>query len=336
MPSPDIALDLSVGQLEERPEGPFHNPKVWSRGELKPSDWLVPLGEDGLQELDAVVKSLRRQNLPLHALKPEMFELVATRRAMQEVRRRAFDGQGFAILDRLPLDDWALEETRAVHWLVLSCVSHPVAQSAGGQIFRDIKDTPDQDKKYFDQGLTQGRLTFHSDNSGNRTLPNFTTLLALYGAEEGGLSEYATIYSVYNAMRKDAPEQLERLFQPFYHNRQGIQIPGEPDLIWAPAVGYDGKRLLSRISLNKIPSGYKRAGEEMDNLGRDALETVVEIIRTHDLSAKYMLERGQLLVFNNREGLHHREPFKNGATIDKQRHLVRVWLRDEGRPFFDG
>ena len=336
MPSPEVALDLSIGQLEARPEEPFDNAKVWARSDLSPSDWIVSLDAAALSELDAVVKDLRLQNLPVHMLSTDQFELTATQKAMGEARRRAYDGIGFAVVDRLPLDDWTLDEAKAIQWLILSFVSNPVAQSACGEIFRDIKDTPDQGNRVYDKGLSQERLTFHADNSGNRNLPNFSTLMALYGAEEGGLSEYCTIYSLYNAMKQDAPEQLERLFQPFFHNRQGIQIPGEPDLVWAPAIGYDGERLLTRISLNKIPSGYARAGEELDNLGRDALETAVEVIRSHDISAKYMLERGQVLIFNNREGMHHREGFKNGKTVDKQRHLIRMWLRDEGRPFFDG
>ncbi|MCB1741040.1 MAG: TauD/TfdA family dioxygenase [Gammaproteobacteria bacterium] len=336
MPSPEIALDLVDETASTRPQRPFDNAKVWTGADLSPADWLVELQPQALAELAELVAGLRLQKLPLHMLRPELFDLDATRAAMTMARQRAFDGRGFAIVDRLPLDDWSDEEARAVHWLLLCMVSNPVAQSAGGQIFRDIKDTPDQDRRVFDKGLTQERLTFHTDNSGNRNIPNFTTLLTLHGALEGGLSEYCTIYSLFNAMLEDAPDQLERLFQPFYHNRQGIQIPGEPDLIWAPAIGYDGQRLLSRLSLNKIPSGYERAGEELDNLGRDALETAIATIRRRSLSAQYMLERGQLLIFNNREGLHHREPFKNGPTLQTQRHLVRVWLRDDGRPFFDG
>ncbi len=336
MPSPEVALDLSIGQLEARPQEPFDNPKVWARPDLSPADWTVSLNATALTELDTVVKDLRLQNLPVHMLSPDQFELTATEKAMKDVRNRAFDGHGFAIVDRLPLDDWSLDEAKAVQWLILSFVSPPVAQSAWGEIFRDIKDTPDQGNRVYDKGLSQDRLTFHADNSGNRNTPNFSTLMCLHGAEEGGMSEYCTIYSLYNAMKKDAPEQLERLFQPFFHNRQGIQIPGEPELVWAPAIGYDGERLLTRISLNKIPSGYVRAGEELDNLGRDALETAVEVIRTHDLSAKYLLERGQVLIFNNREGMHHREPFKNGKTVETQRHMIRMWLRDDGRPFFDG
>lgn len=334
MPHPEIALDLTIGQQVPRPQVPFDNAKAWSRTELSPADWTVTLDSASRQEIDAVVAGLRRQSLPIYMLNPAQFELTATRAHMQEARRRAYDGIGFAVVDRLPLDAWSLDEAKAMQWLLLSQVSQPVAQQADGQIFRDIKET--QVRSKYNQGLTQDRLTFHTDNSGNRNLPNFSTLMCLHKAEEGGMSEYCTVYSLYNAMMKDAPEQLDRLFQPYYHNRQDIQIPGEPDVSWAPALGYDGQRLLSRFSLNKIPSGYQRAGQELDNLGRDALETALAVIRQRDLSAKYMLERGQILIFNNREGLHHRESFKNGDTVETQRHLLRVWLRDEGRPFFDG
>jgi hypothetical protein len=338
MPSPEVALDLTAGQSEARPAGPFDNPKVWARKDLSPSDWLVRVDDAVKKELQAVVHSLREQNLSIYMLQPEQFELVATRELMRQVRRHAYDGHGFAIVDRLPLEDWSLDEAKAVEWLLFNSFSQAVAQSASGEIFRDIIDSPkqDNDQRKFDKGLTQGQLTFHTDNSGNRNLPNFSTLMCVHQAEGGGLSEYCTIYSLYNAMLKDAPEQLERLFEPFYHNRQGIQIEGEPSVVWAPAIGFDGKRLLSRLSLNKIPSGYELAGEELDNRGHDALHTAIDVIRSHNLSAEYMLERGQLLIFNNREGLHHRGPFSNGDTVDKQRHLIRVWVRDEGRPFFDG
>jgi hypothetical protein len=46
------------------------------------------------------------------------------------------------------------------------------------------------------------------------------------------------------------------LFQPFFYNRQDIQIPSEPNAIRAPAIGDDGKKLLNRISLSKISVGY--------------------------------------------------------------------------------
>lgn len=335
VPAVDLTGEHSDAPLPDR----FDNAKAWTGPDLTPDDWTVTLPDEAVEELRRAVARLRLQNLPVYMLSPAQFEFQAVRQAMAEARRRALDGRGLAIVDRLPFDDWSLDEAKAAVWLVLSCVSPPVAQAANGMIFRDIVNAPNPDRdKSFDkgQGVTQERLTPHTDNSSNRNLPNFSTLTCVYGAREGGLSEYCTIYSLYNAMKKEAPQQLERLFRPYYHDRQKNQPPGEPELIRVPAITYDGERLLSRISVNKIFSGYNIAGQELDNLGRDALETAIDIVEKRNLSARYMLERGQVLIFNNREGLHHRQQFENGDTVETQRHLIRVWMRDEGEPFFDG
>ena len=139
MPSRDIAVDLSAGQQVARPKRPFKNAKTWKRTDLKPSDWTVKLGKASLKELDAVVAELRRQNLPLHMLRPDLFKLTATIAHMKDARKRAYNGIGFAIVDRLPLDKWSLDEAKAVQWLILSTISQPVAQESSGQIFRDIR-----------------------------------------------------------------------------------------------------------------------------------------------------------------------------------------------------
>ncbi len=332
-------LDLTGGAVEVRPTKPFANTKVWTRSSLEPAAWTVKVGDAAKRELNDAIANLRRQNLPTYMLDPADFKLDACRTMMAEAKSMLEDRHGFTIIDRLPLDEggWSEEEAKSGFWLLGSLLSQPVAQTSGGQIFRDIRDegipagTPG-----VDTALTQERLAFHQDNSGNRNMPNYTGLMALYAAKEGGLSEYCSLYSLYNAMVEEAPEQLERLFQPFYHDRQGIQAPGEADVLWAPAISYENGRLRGRFSLNKIPGGYRKAGKELDNLSRDALESVLAVIRKRDLSAKYLLERGQILIFNNREGLHHREPFKDGEGRTEKRHVIRLWFRNEGRPFFDG
>ena len=37
---------------------------------------------------------------------------------------------------------------------------------------------------------------------------------------------------------------------------------------------------------------------------------------------------------NNREFAHYRSEFKDDET--RKRHLVRLWFREQGRPFYDG
>ena len=38
--------------------------RAWTRDTLSPSDWVVPLPPDAVDEIEAVVKRLRREPLP--------------------------------------------------------------------------------------------------------------------------------------------------------------------------------------------------------------------------------------------------------------------------------
>lgn len=338
MATPQQVLDLTETEsTDQRPDGAFTNAKAWKSGDISADDWTVKVNAAAARELEDAVALIRRQVLPVHMLDPRDFEFDACSAMMAEARRLIDDGHGFAIIDRLALDNWTEEEGRAMYWLLARAFSKVVAQNAYGEIFREIRD--EGVPSYMpgvDGALTQSGLNFHQDNSGNRNMPNYTGLMTLHTPKEGGMSQYCTLYSLYNAMLEDAPVQLERLFEPFYHDRLNIQSPGEAAVLRAPALRYDGERLTGRYSTTKIPAGYNRAGEEMDNLSRDSLATAMSVIRDRKLAAEYMLERGQIVFINNGEGLHHREPYTDGETVEDTRHLVRLWFRNEGRPFFDG
>lgn len=338
MVAPQQVLDLTeIEDTGQRPDRAFSNAKTWSRKDLTPDDWTVPVDRDAAAELEAAVALIRRQALPVHMLDPRDFEFDACRAMMAKARGLIDDGHGFAVIDRLALDNWSEEEGRAMYWLLAKSFSNPVAQNAYGEVFREIRDesTPSA-MPGVDGALTPSGLNFHQDNSGNRNMPNYTGLLTLRRSKEGGTSEYCTLYSLYNAMMEDAPIQLERLFEPFYHDRLNIQSPGEVAVLRAPALRFDGETLTGRFSTTKIPAGYTKADEEMDNLGRDALATATSVIRKRDLSAQYQLERGQIVLINNREGMHYRADYRDGEAAHEKRHLVRLWFRNEGRPFFDG
>ena len=329
------ALDLTAEASAPRPATPFANPKVWRRADLSPTDWTVPVTAEVGAELKAVVTDLRRQPMPVNLLDPAEFAMDASRAMMAEVTAKVRDGIGFALIDRLPLDDWEVEETRAVYWLLASLLSRPVAQESWGTIFRDIVDNGNAGAAYENTPATRP-LYYHTDNSASRLVNDYSTLMCIHGAAEGGASEYATLYNIYNAMAEAAPELLDRLFQPFYHHRQGIEPKGDPKISWAPAMAFDGEKLESRFSPNKITSGYKLAGVDMDNAARAALDTACALIDQRQLSALFMMERGQIQIINNREGLHQRREYKDGAVAEQKRHLMRLWLRDRGRRQFDG
>ncbi len=329
-------LDLVAEHPSARPQGPFPAAKAWTRQTLQPTAWTFSVGDAVKRELAVVVAKLRQQNLPYPMLEPAYFELDASRALMAKAKQVVRDGHGFVILDAFDLDGWSEDETKSVYWLLGKLLSRPVAQDAKGMMFRHIRYMGEDEKGGAERSMTTKRLAYHNDNSGNRDVPQYQTLLCLHAAEEGGFSEYCSMYSLYNAMAADAPVELERLFQPFYHNRFGIQGDRQAVAIRAPALAFDGKKLFGRYSINKITGGYREAGVSMDNESMAALETVISIIPARKLSAQYLLRRGQMSIINNREGFHHREAFKNGAGQEQQRHLVRIWYREEGSPLFDG
>lgn len=336
MNTPGLVLDLVDEHPKARPQGPFPTAKAWTRATLSPKDWTVPVGDAVKKELAGVVAQLRRQSLPIPMLDPAYFELAASRAMIGRARPMLDDGHGFVIFDAFDLDGWSEEETKSVYWLLGRLLSRPVAQDAKGMIFRHIRYMGEDEKGGSERSMTTKRLAYHNDNSGNRDVPKYQSLLCLSAAEEGGVSEYCSMYSLYNAMRAEAPMELERLFQPFYHNRFGIQGDRQAVAIRAPALAFDGEKLFGRYSINKITGGYREADVAMDNETKAALESVISIIPARQLSAQYMLRRGQMAIINNREGFHHREAFKNGAGQEQQRHLVRMWYREEGSPLFDG
>jgi len=329
-------LDMTQGTVAARPRQKFANAKAWTRQSLSPADWTVKIDDAVKKELDGVVRMTRRQALPVMLLDPIDFDLPASRAMMGRVKNVLDDGHGFTVIDRLPMDDWSEDEARAMYWLLGRLMSRQVAQTAKGEIFREVHNDGNKSDSGRDRSTTDRRLIYHNDNSANRNLPNYTSLLCLNKAKEGGHSEYVTVYSIFNALADEAPVELDRLFKPFYHDRLGIQSEGESPLLWAPALAWDGQKLLGRYSINKIGGGYRIAGEEMDNETRSALETVIAVVGEKQLSARFLQERGQIQVINNREGLHHRDDFVDGDTQATRRHLVRFWFRNQGRAFFDG
>ncbi len=332
----DGCLTLDEGVPLRMAEKEFDGPEAWCGADLGPEEWIVPLDKGAVAELDGVVARLRKTALPTMMLTPDLFDLAAVRESVGKVKSRLTDGRRFAVLDRLPLDDWTPEEARPVYWLVAQLLSQPVAQEWNGMMFKDVVDSGTDYDSGNERAVTNRALLYHIDNSGNIARPEFSSLLCVQPAMSGGLSQYCSVYTLHNALRRAHPDLLDRLYRPFYHDRQGIQLPGEAGVLIAPALTYDGARLQCRYSSNKIRGGYAKMQEPVDAQGDAALNAVIDIIPRENLAVEFALERGQIFFYNNLEGLHHRSDFTDDPDPQKRRHLMRIWHRDRGRPFFDG
>ena len=317
---------------------PITGRQAWTRANVRERDYRVVLPDTARRELLDAAATLRRQPVPLLALRADSLDLPACRAAMEDVRAILTDGVRFALLDRLPIEQLSLDEAKALYWILSSMLARPVAQKLDGTIVYDVHDTGRQalpgsgvrpDKTNID-------LQFHNDNAYNATLPEFVGLLCVRPAREGGMSRVMSFATAHNTLRARHGEVLPRLYEPFWFDRQREFHPGEPETFSAPLFVRDGERLKARLSLHQIRGGYALKGGAMDNQTTAAVEAIKRVFTDESLQFQFHLKAGEIQYVANREVGHSRTEFHDYEESDRRRLLIRLWLRNEGAQGYMG
>jgi alpha-ketoglutarate-dependent taurine dioxygenase len=322
---------MAVEMLDREIGGPI----AWTRASLASGVGWVRLGPECLAELLAVAALLRANPLPVPALDPADFDLAHCRRTMAGIRGLLEHGPGFAIVDRLPLERIERAEAVALFWLLGALLARPVAQKWDGTMVYDVRDTGRAPGNGVRPDLTNVEQSFHTDNSYNRCPPEHVGLLCLHPAMEGGVSRLVSLASAHNEMRRQ-PNLLARLYQPFYFDRQREHAPGDALVTHHPIFELDGDRLQGRLSRFQVRNGQALAGVPLDSAGEAALDELDRVMEQPELRMDFHFEVGQMQFVNNRLIAHKRTAFRDWPEPERKRHLVRLWLRDRGRPFYNG
>ncbi|MEO8203405.1 MAG: TauD/TfdA family dioxygenase [Betaproteobacteria bacterium] len=326
--------DAAAATLDHVVEGK----KAWVRADLAEEDWLFRLPAECLAEVREAAEKLRAHPTPPEQLDASQFRLAACTRLMARVAHALDEGARFAIVDRLPLDEFSEDMGKGIYWLLSSMIARPVEQKLTGVRTYDVRDTgmkaaagsgvrPDQ---------TNMEQYFHNDNSYNTTPPEYVGLLCVRPARSGGISHVINFYTVHNELLRTRPEVLPRLYRPFWFDRQKEYLPGEPQVIREPMFAYSEGRLRARLGLFQIQSGYTLMNEPVDDEAVAAIAALKEVFAKRALTFDFTLERGQMQFANNRELCHRRTGFEDFDDPAGKRLLVRVWLRNSGAQRYQG
>jgi hypothetical protein len=310
---------------------------VWTGGEIRPEEYVVDLSGTCLEEIRRAADEIRDYPLPAILRTPDDFAMPACRREMARVREMLGHGRRFAIVDRLPMSEMDAAEASAIYWLLSSMVSRPVAQKLDGTMIYDVLDTGQQalPGSGIRPDKTNSEIRFHNDNAYNDIPPDYVGLLCLRPAQSGGHSRVISFHTVHNALQERYPDRLERLYRPFWFDRQREFRPGESPIFSAPVFEKTGK-LQARFSAHQIGGGYVLRGEPIDSDGEAAIAAMLDIFEEDGLSADFDLEPGQIQFVDNRALGHSRTAFVDDPDPGRRRHLVRLWLRDQGRRAYPG
>ena len=85
-----------------------------------------------------------------------------------------------------------------------------------------------------------------------------------------------------------------------------------------------------------VRQGHKMLNMAMDERTRESLESLDAVMEDPALGKSFAFEAGQIQIVNNRRLGHRRTGFKDWPEPERKRHLVRIWLRDEGRRTYHG
>ncbi len=311
--------------------------KAWVRADVRRDDWCFRLSPACLDELKATTTELRRQPVPVEAIDPARFSMPACREFMGRVQAALDDGVGFALVDRLPMDEVSDDEAKALYWILSSLLARPVQQKLTGTLLYDVHDTGGQATPGSGVRPDQTNMDqfFHNDNSYNTTQPEYVGLLCVRPAKTGGVSQVISFYTLHNELLRAHGAVIPRLYQPFWFDRQKEYRDGEPAVISAPMFAYDG-RLRVRLGLYQARGGYTLMNEPMDEAGVKAIDALRAIFTDETLAFDFVMQRGQIQYVNNLETCHRRTTFEDFDEPEKKRLLVRLWLRNAEQPRYQG
>src|SRR6266581_3272489 len=208
--------------------------RAWVRDTLSPADWLVPFPASAVEELEAAVHRLRRDPLPTLLVSPTQFDLSECRQVMAAVGRQLLDGIGLAVLDRVPVERFSVEENRAIGWLLGSLLGRLVAQKWDGAMLYDVRDTGQSLSYGVRRSVTNLDLQFHTDAPWLAAPPELVGLLCLHRAIEGGVSRFVSLVTAHDEIERRQPALFRRLHERFPWDRQAEHAPDDDKVASEP------------------------------------------------------------------------------------------------------
>lgn len=306
---------------------------VWNQSILVEQDWLVPVNSLVRDEILNWLDFIRKHPLPLLLRQPDQFDIPQCRSLMHRVQQVLDQGRRFVVLDRLPVEEMDTDEAKTLVWVLSSLLGRLVPQKWNGTMVYDVRDEGISYNIGVRASITNVGLDFHNDVPFNDFVTQYVVLLCLYPAQAGGLSRALSLTNVHNILRQHFPEQLRRLYQLFYFDRQNEHPLNEPRSRKYPVFTFSD-RLRTRCNPTLIRNGYHLAGERLDEAGEAALTTLQTILSDESLWWESTLQRGQVQFLNNFDIAHTRTAFRDADDPALKRHLVRYWIRSEGPVFF--
>lgn len=288
----------------------IQHPNAWTTASVGGKQGLYQaLSDQHLTAIDAILTQTR--DIAPQAVTRLQFDHPALNAFFAQLRAEIVTGRGAVIITGVIPERYTEEQFERIFWGLGLHLGHAVAQSDMGDRIGHVRHEPNQKTVRGYRSLRE--LKLHTD------VNEIVGLMSVQKSETGGYSQLVSSLSLHNKLLAEASQSLEALY------RGSVRWIYETRSVTRYAVP-----LFSHVNGTLSCSYY--GVEDAANLGNaslpDELMPALEAFRAAaehpDICLNFMLEPGEMMLWNNYTLLHARTAFENSPQ--RQRHLLRLWL----------
>ena len=303
-------------------------PSAWLGADMRsdPARWLYRLSASDIAELEAAARHHLDLGLDIGQITPETFPLGSFADHLDDLKHTLLHGVGVEVLRGLPVERYSQQLAAAIFCGIGVHLGSARSQNAEGHILGHVRDVGadanDPNSRIYQ---TRERQTFHTDSA------DVVGLLCLLEAREGGQSLLVSAESIYNRMRGERSDLLERLFDPIATDRRGEIPEGAKPFVEIPVLNWFENLLTVFYQRQYIDSAQRFDGAlPLSRQHIDALDLFDDLANDPELCFEMQLQPGDMQFVYNHSMLHDRTAFIDWSEPDRRRHLLRLWLSIDG------
>lgn len=303
-------------------------PAAWIGQEMadNPDAWLYQLSREDISDLENAARHFLTLDLDVGEISKETFPLTTFSTHVQELSQILLKGVGVQVLRGLPIAGYSQKFAATIFCGLGAHLGSARSQNAQGHILGHVRDiggdVNDPNSRIYQ---TCERQTFHTDSA------DVVGLLCLREAKEGGRSLLVSAISIYNRMRAERPDLLEKLFDPIATDRRGEIPEGAKPFMEIPLLNWHMGHLTVFYQRQYIDSAQRFDGAmPLTAEHVDALDMFDALANDPALCFGMQLEPGDMQFVYNHSQLHDRTGFLDWPDPAKRRHLMRLWLSIDG------
>ena len=303
-------------------------PSAWLGTDMarNPDAWLYQLTSDDVRELEAAATHFQSLGIDIGEISKETFPLATFCVHIAGLKQTLLSGVGLEVLRGLPIENYSQAFCATIFCGIGAHIGSTRSQNADGHILghvRDIgADANDPNSRIYQ---TCERQTFHTDSA------DVVGLLCIREAKEGGKSLLVSAETIYNRMKQECPDLLEKLFDPIATDRRGEIPDGAKPYMEIPVLSWYEGNLTVFYQRQYIDSAQRFDGAMcLSPEHVEALDMFDALANDPELCFGMQLQPGDMQFVYNHSQLHDRTGFLDWPDPSQRRHLMRLWLSIEG------